>query len=614
MTNTIGFEKNTCNPNNNSIYSNGYYVSENTNKLTKINKLDNKIFLERYIGQNNNNLNLNDACNIELNTLQLVNTFTISMWIFPMIDDVRLQPMSIFSKGNINTVGETNLQITVDNKLCYNYQYNNKICTIKTKAKISSKTFTFIVISKTSESISIYINDKIDTLYPIINAPSFTSNPLILGNGMNTISYDGIIENFTVSEQPVTNIVTYLNTYYKNPSTYLFKILNGNITYTNFKNYNQNNTQIKLIEQSKNIVTGLSQYLNGFTYNRNNNTVLFYINILNNITPSINIAEIENYQKTVMLHIGADQIFVQQYTTYPQKVNVVIEDPIEAEGFMCSNNGLRIMFNKGNVISYNKDMGKYEYVNIEEIDAINILNEFTQIIGYIQSDKYIFYVFYSAITPNEQFKNRFRMKMLSYNLGSINSDINFIGSQSIGSTRTISNTTILETKYKSDNSLTDIVKGIDIVEALPSNTANPYANIPNSCLFIYNTKQINITSTLNKCYETYIHTLPKLENTYNVDFDFDTTVDLIDILINRQVDMSRQIIYNYNKPLSPGMYNLSIVTNSYISVKINGKDYVINSQNPMHILFHNPKTLLELEISFYYEKISQIVRFMVAEP
>ena len=41
------------------------------------------------------------------------------MWIFPMIDDVRLQPMSIFSKGNINTVGETNLQITVDNKLCY---------------------------------------------------------------------------------------------------------------------------------------------------------------------------------------------------------------------------------------------------------------------------------------------------------------------------------------------------------------------------------------------------------------------------------------------------------------------------------------------------------------
>ena len=224
MTNTIRFEKNSCNPNKNSIYANGYYVSENTNKLTKINKLDNKIFLERYIGQNDIYLNLNDACDIPLNTLQLVNTFTISMWIFPMIDDVRLYPMSIFSKGNINTLGETNLQITVDNKLCYSYQYSNKICTVKSKAKIASKTFTFITISKTSEAITIYINDKIDTFFQITNAPEFTSNPIIIGNGLNTVSYKGLIENFSISEQPISNIQTHLNTYYKQPVSYIFII------------------------------------------------------------------------------------------------------------------------------------------------------------------------------------------------------------------------------------------------------------------------------------------------------------------------------------------------------------------------------------------------------
>ena len=314
-----------------------------------------------------------------------------------------------------------------------------------------------------------------------------------------------------------------------------------------------------------------------------------------------------------MLHIGADQVFVQQYTTYPQKVNVLVEDPVPTDGLMCSNNGIRLMFNNGNLICYNKDMGKYEYANLEEIDAINIINEFTQIIGYIESDRYIFYVSYSSITPNAEFKNRFRMKMLSYNLGSINSDIHFIGSQSIGSQRMISNTTLINTiAENNNNNVNENFKKIEIVDRLPE--INNSKNTASSSLFIYNTKQLNITSALNKCYETYINSLPKLENTCNIDFEFDNTVDLIDILITRQVDIGRQIVYNFNKPLSPGIYNFSIITNSYLAVKINGKDYVINSQNPMHILFHNSKPLLELEISFYYEKISQIVRFMVAEP
>jgi hypothetical protein len=112
----------------------------------------------------------------------------------------------------------------------------------------------------------------------------------------------------------------------------------------------------------------------------------------------------------------------------------------------------------------------------------------------------------------------------------------------------------------------------------------------------------------------FINTLPKLENTYNIDFELDISIDIIDILLTRQIDLSRQIIFNFNKPLSPGIYNFSIITNSYVVVKINGKEHIINSQTPMHILFHNAKPFLELEMSFYYEKITQIVRFMIAEP
>jgi hypothetical protein len=162
--------------------------------------------------------------------------------------------------------------------------------------------------------------------------------------------------------------------------------------------------------------------------------------------------------------------------------------------------------------------------------------------------------------------------------------------------------------------MNDNCKKIEVIDRLAQTNNNDLINTNNSFLFIYDTKQINITGTLNKCYDTYINTLPKLENKYNIDFEFDSTVDLVDILLTRQVDLGRQVIYNYNKPVCPAIYNFSIVTNSYVNVKINGRDYVINSQAPMHILFHNFKNILELEVSFYYEKVSQIVRFMMAEP
>ena len=614
MKNTIDFEKSVIIPNNNnSVYANGIYVSENNNKLDKLHTLENKIFLERFIGQNNNNLNLTDAYNILPDKLQLVNTFTISMWIFPIINEIRLYPMCILSKDNNDTHGETNLQISVDNRLCYFYQYGNKVCIIKSKNKIVSNTFTFIIISKTAESVSIYINDKLDTVYPIINVPTFTITPLIIGTGKNTVFYKGLIENLTISDEPIADIQKYLNIYYKYPSIYIFKIDGGKLIYSNYNSFN-NNTGIKLIEQSKNIVTILSQHLNGFTYNTKYNIVLFYISILNNMDAPVGDTNIENYQKINILHVGGDQVFVQQSITYPEIDNVVVEEPIEAQGFMRSNNGVIQMFDNGNVIQYHSNIAKYEYIDINELEALHILNEFPQIIGYIESDKYIFYVSYNQITQHNEFINRFRLKMLSYNFGSINSNINFINNRSVNIIGSKSDKSIINKKSKFDSKFDEKFKKIEIIEKLPNTNNDEILNLLNSNLFIYNTKKRNITSALNKCLDKKIDVIPELINRYNIDFEFNTTVDLIDNLLNRQIDLDNQVIFNYNKPISPNMYNFSIVSNSYINVKINGKEYVINSPKPIHILFHNSKILLELEISFYYENISQIARFMISEP
>ena len=539
---------------------------------------------------------------------------TISFWMFPMIDDTKLYPMSIFSKGNINTIGEANLNITVDNRLCFCYQYNNKIFTMKSQTKIISKKFTFVVLSKSNESISIYINGKIDIISKIVNVPTLTTNPFIIGNGINTIPFNGLIENLCISEQFTSNIQTYLNIYNKSPTSYLFKIDKGILSYSNYIDDSNNIKGDKLIEKSKNIVTILSQYLNGFIYNNTTEIILFYISISDNITQIGNQITFANYQKISKLTIGIDQVFVKQYTTYPSQVNVVVDDAITVEGIVRSNNGLVLMFNNGILITYSYSIGKYEYANITELDAINILNEFTQIIGYILSDNYIFYTSFSAVIPNSEFTNRFRMKMLSYNLGSINTDINFLGSQSIGPYKTKSRIAITSPTLQSNLKLIEPIKKIEIMNKSLDTSVPHTGNIPNSCIFVYNTKHINITNSLNKCSETYINTLPKLENTYNIDFELDISIDIIDILLTRQIDLSRQIIFNFYKPLPPGIYNFSIITNSYIVVKINGKEHIINSQTPVHILFHNSKSFLELEMSFYYEKITQIARFMIAEP
>ena len=102
------------------------------------------------------------------------------------------------------------------------------------------------------------------------------------------------------------------------------------------------------------------------------------------------------------------------------------------------------MFDNGNVIRYNNDISKYEYIDIDELDALYILNEFTQIIGYIQSNKYIFYISYRNVTLHKEFINRFRMKMLSYNLGSIHSNINFINNRLITKNQPINNNPLIK--------------------------------------------------------------------------------------------------------------------------------------------------------------------------
>lgn len=611
MINTIDFEKSIISPSNDTIYGNGIYVSENKNKIDNLNKLENVLFLERYVGENIQYLNLNDAKNIRCDKCQLINSFTISMWIFPLFEESRLYPISILAKSNDTTLGEINLSITVDNRLCFYYEYNdNKICTIKSKSKITIKAFTFIIISKTNEGLYIYINDKLDTYQQLNNQPVFTLNPLILGYNKNTKNYYGLIENLALSNKPITNIQSYLDIYYKHPNIYIFKIEEGTIKYTNFSSYDSNNTGLKMIEQSKNIIGILSQYLNGFTYNFKNNTVLYYISISKNTT-ALNITFIENYQKTCLLQLDGN-LFIKQITTYPKQNNVLIENGVEAHGWLTSNNGEMIIFNKGNVLCYDYTSEKYDYANLSDKCAINILNNFKQIIGYIETDKYIFYVSYSQMRVDNSISNKFKMKMLSYNLGGINTEINF-NTNNLSEIKPInSNTTNAILDINSSDIFEINFNNVEIAEKPLLTNNDEYLNLICSTLFVYNINK-NITPILYKPFEQSIPTLPKLVNSYNIDFEYNTNIDLINILLNKKIDLNNQVIFNYNKLIVPGMYYLSLVTNSYILLKINNKEYTINSSNPIHILIHNYKTLLEIEISFYYDKISQIVKFMLKE-
>jgi hypothetical protein len=529
--------------------------------------------------------------------------------------------MGIFTKSDSNTLGECNCSIGVDNRLVISYQYANKIVALKSSLPIKSRTLSFVTITRNSSKLSIYVNGKLDAELSISNVADMSINPLILGNAANSIQLNGYIENFVLSTTTIDNLSNYFEIYGRLPTSNIFIFNQGRLISSTYNNYTSNPSGLYMIEESKLIVSMLTQYLQGFVYKKSNESIMFYIKLSTNDIGTGSNLDFECYQKVTGINLGESNVFIQQVVAYPAHNNVIVKDPVPAEGQLISNNGIQLSFQNGSVLDYDIITGSYTYRVLSDLEALNIMNEFSRLICYLVSDRYIFYVSYTGISPNPDFNNSCVVKHMIYNIGSINSNINYIGVQ---------NSTAYDFNYNNNFNTNTFERTIpaaavqqhQVVELksliedreLDSSPKIPTIFVPESRLFVYDSNSLNVTNLLDKFKEVYISSIPKMEISYPIDLILDHTNDMIESLINKSIKLNRQIIFNFYKILTPGMYSLSIISNSMVVVKINGKEHVINSINTNHLLFHHTTKYLELEISFYYEKISQILKFMLVEP
>jgi hypothetical protein len=614
--------------NNATCYANGYYLSSNNNKISSENTVKCVVFNDRYIGPSAG-LNIAPLYDTVEYAGLLISNYTISMWLYPILDNI--STMSVLTKGSNLNAGELTILIGTDNRI-YIFWYNNINGTsyIKSNVIMASRRKYFITLINNGFNMILYVDNVLDnqtTLGTIL--PSVSNNNIILGNSYTSaillnklVPFNGTIENFLIQNSAITNLEVYYKQFYRAPDTIFYIFNTGKITFDSQTGQTENPSGLNYIDRCKNIVKRLAQYINGFIIMPDSN-VLFYINL-----EGISGEGLSRYHHITTFSPSPDTIFIQSSVNYQFQTNLLVEDPVQLNGYVKSNNGMYQYFYNGRVLLYSPG-SQYTFPNGEiinnyivrqnmtVIDALNIMSEFYKVLCYtFNGTDYIFYSKYGNLVHNNDFTNTFCLKFISYSMGSINSDLKCFGTQNIGyytfNTPSIYNlNTIEKALINTDN---NISHSKAVLQLPPPREINVNSVVPDSAIYIYNTRNINVSGILDEIRDIYISEIPHLENVLSVTLNTDDPVDLIDYLVANSISLNRQIICNYRLLLPPAMYNLCVTTNTYVTIKLGDKTYKINSVGMKNILFHHSRNYVDLEISFYYHSSTTKLNYLLSSP
>jgi hypothetical protein len=606
------------------IYPDGLYLTYNYNKLDYNKTYKSLVYVDRYLRQDS--LNLSSLFQLSAYPDLLVSNYSISFFICPILDNI--STTGVFTKGINNNVGELTVLIGQDGKLFLSwYNTKNGLSYLKSNQVLSSYTKYFVVINNDSTNLTLYINDKQDNQIKITNnLATPTKNNLILGKSftssilINTlVNFKGSIENFNIQSTPILNILDYYSIYYAVPNTYLYIFSDGVVTYNGENGSTSNPNGLNIVDQCKYIARQLSQYINGFMIDLVGN-IKFYVN-LEGVYSGI-----DNYSYYHVINTFnpyADTIFLQSTMVYKFQNNFLVEDPDMLNDYVKSNNGQYQYFFRGRVMDYR--LGEtYTFSDgtvvdnyivrqgMSDSDALDILAEYFKAICFVYNGvDYIFYSNFSKLTPIETFDNRLCIKFINYSMGSINSDITCFGVQNIAlykfNTPSNYNLNTIERFVNIDNPIITVEKSRDL-----NLITDIDHQIPESYLFVYNTYGLNISNILDTNVNTYVNQVPNLDNTFNINLNIGDVTDIVSFLILNSVPIGRHIIISYNLLTTPSIYNFSITTNQYISVKINGNKYIVDTIGNRNILFHHSKKRLKIELSFNYSSSATNLKILLS--
>jgi len=599
-------------------YLNGTYVSQNQNPIPDQLISQNVLNLPRYASGIQTGLTISNE-----SKLSIVNNLNIYFWVYPIYTGSLTKPITLCTKGNLTSFGEYTCQIATDKKLQFSFTASNgQNVILKSARQIAEKVLTFVSIIKTTTQAIIYLNGRLDAQRNISSNPSSTNNPLIIGTGYNTFSLNGYLDNFMINNvQYVANsniIGSYLSYV---PSDYLYQFLNGKITFNGY-NFSIGNTMLQPfnIYDAQGICTLLENYTNGFTYDNDTNDYLFYESYENLSGPTLDAPTIYNKLGVIKMNYN---VFTRLRTTRFTYLDTEVLDPILLNGYIKTFTGETFYFINGEAYEYDTMTKTYVTIELDDNKANYLLFTIPQNIAFkVIDDIYLFYVYTSEFKSNDGIiENRVVKKCLRYTLGDVSTVVDFSSVSEAGTWTFYSQNKFLNTsnppivkKKEKNNIVTDEITVVNkSLERRNISNCNCNEDLEN-IIYVYEPNNMNIMNLINRNSDYYLsNTIPTLFSRIRFEVFADQECDIVELLLKNQVPFNKFIIIDMNLLISPGIYNLSIISNTLLRYTIKNRDYTINTLNPQHLLFHKGAKPLEFQIQLDWVKISQMAKFIIVE-
>lgn len=636
------FNRSSNNPSSNVLH--GTYTTRNLNPLTN-NVITNAIlYLPRFTSGITKNIVYTKSV-ITDGTLSLVENYSIHFWIYPITLSNMTNSINLITKGNTstNSYGEYTVQISVDGRLFVGFTHNSSNIILRSNRPLSTNQSTFVSIVKSLSSMIIYFNTVVDNQVSLSSIPTPTTNPVVIGSPL----LNGYIDNIMIVNSTDVQLMASLYTYV--PTTYVFTFVNGIITYNGYNVVNKTNTVLPTnIPNAKFFNYLLENHSNGFIKQPDNKFIYFSFPTKNSTLTTDNTGSI--YNKINLLRIGSFD-FVNLNMELIEMNDIQFNTYSLMDGYYSNFNGETYFFSSGMVYEY--DSGTNSIIKVvltrEKVNYILLSITAALAVRYSSPNTYTFYSYFKDIYLPEQasIKNHtvFIQKVSHFKIGNSCSITDVVGNANIGTFNFNCevNPQILEKQYSSERSLIEETSNISrniFQMSLPNiqtindgssavvlepvlgtktlpNTNESYAMFPNiindNKVFIYNTHGMDLLAITNTFSSNFVNTVPLLVNSSNFDFSIGTEMDLIDILFKTIAPLSSYIVFNVNNPLPPGMYQLSIMSNTPIKIILNGRESLVNSLVPQHMVFHHSGSVMYLEIQFYYRRVTQITKILLLQ-
>jgi hypothetical protein len=641
------FNRSSNNPSPNLLH--GTYTTRNINPLNNDVISNAVLYLPRFTSGITKNIVYTKSL-ITNGSLSLVENYSIHFWIYPMTLSNMSNSINLITKGDasMNSYGEYTIQIAVDGRIFVGYTSNSSNIILRSNRQLLSSQATFVSIIKSMSSMIIYLNNVLDNQMTLTSIPTPTTNPVVIGSQL----LNGYIDNIVISASIDSKFRR--QQYLYTPTTYIFTFDNGKITYNGYNIVNKinvvlpiNNTNAKFFNYL------LENHSNGFI-EQSNNTFVYFSFPTKNITLTTN--ESGNiYNKINVSRIGSFD-FANLAIDLVETNDIQFKTYSLMDGYYSNFNGETYFFTNGIVYEYDNATNSIIAAALtrEKVNYILLSITAALAVRYSSPNTYIFYSYFKDIFLPEpaaiQTHSVFIQKVSHFTIGNSCSLTDIVGNVNIGTFNFTceTNPKILEKQYSSERSLReepidiyrnifqnhssnsqilqntplthiddiDIVEPPNVLKMTPNIDVASYATFPvnsNNKIYIYNTNGMDLLAITNTFSSNFVNTIPVLENSSTFDFKIGTEMDLIDVLFKTNAQLSSYIVFNMSNNLPPGMYQLSIMSNTPIKIILNGKESLVNSLVPQHMVFHHNGNLLSLEIQFFYRRVTQITKLLLLQ-